>query len=222
MAQYNQDAVAIIGMGCRFPGGANSPEQLWKLLSEGRDAWSKVPANRFNESAFHHPEQDINGTISHQGGHFLDQDASRFDPSFFGISSLEAQSMDPQQRLQIETAYEALENAGIPLSKIQGTDAAVYMAIFARDYDHLMRKDVDDFGKYHMTGVGDAILANRISYAFDLKGPSMTIDTGCSGSLVALHNACRSIQAGDASLALVGASNLILSPDQMMPMTLLQ
>lgn len=217
-----QVPIAIIGIGCRFPGGANSPEEFWKLLSEGRNAWSKVPKDRFNEDAFHHPNQDVNGTISHRGGHFLSEDISRFDPTFFGISSIETQTMDPQQRLQLETAYEALENAGITPDQIRGTDTAVYTAIFARDYDRIMYKDTEDLGKYHMTGIGEALLSNRVSYVFDLKGPSMTIDTGCSGSMVALHNACRSIENEESSLALVGASNLILSPDQMMPMTSLQ
>ncbi|KAF2464811.1 uncharacterized protein BDR25DRAFT_380712 [Lindgomyces ingoldianus] len=221
MMQNTTCPIAIIGMGCRLPGGANDPEKLWDMLSAGRDAWSKVPADRFNSGSFYHPNPDMNGTISHQGGHFLDQDLSMFDPSFFGISSAEAHAMDPQQRLQLETAYEALENAGVPLDKIQGSDTAVYMATFARDYDRIMYKDTDDIAKYHMTGTGDAILSNRVSYVFDLKGPSMTIDTGCSGSMVALHQACLSIQTGESSLALVGASNLILSPDQMIPMTLL-
>lgn len=130
--------------------------------------------------------------------------------------------MDPQQRLQLETAFEALENAGMTPNQIRGTDTSVHMAIFARDYDRMMYKDTEDLGKYHMTGIGEALLSNRISYVFDLKGPSMTIDTGCSGSMVALHNACRSLENGESSLALVGASNLILSPDQMMPMTALQ
>jgi acyl transferase domain-containing protein len=222
MSQDVQVPIAIVGIGCRFPGGANSPEELWQLLSEGRDAWSEVPADRFNEAAFHHPDQDVNGTISHRGGHFLSGDISRFDPSFFGISSIEAQTMDPQQRLQLETVFEALENAGIRPNQIRGTDTSVHMAIFARDYDRMMYKDTEDLGKYHMTGIGEALLSNRISYVFDLKGPSMTIDTGCSGSMVALHNACRSIENRESSLALVGASNLILSPDQMMPMTALQ
>lgn len=157
-----------------------------------------------------------------EGGTSWTKDISLFDPGFFGISSNEAQAMDPQQRLQLETAYEALENAGIPLKNIQGSNAAVYMAIFSRDYDRLMFKDVNDMPKYHMLETGEAILANSLSHVFDLKGPSMTIDTGCSGSMVALHQACQSLRLGESKVALVGGSNLILSPDQMIPMSLLQ
>ena len=209
-------------MSCRFPGGANDPEKLWSMLSEGRDAWSEVPLDRFNWKSFYHPNQDMNGTLNHRGGHFLDRDVSLFDPSFFGISSTEAQAMDPQQRLQLETAYEAFENAGIPIKHVQGSNTSVYVSIFSRDYDRMMFKDVNDIAKYHMIGTGEAILSNRVSHVFDLKGPSMTIDTGYSGSMVALHYACQSLRTGESSLALVGGSNLILSPDQMMPMTLLQ
>ena len=222
MSYCIEDSVAIIGMSCRFPGGANDPEKLWSMLSEGRSAWSEVPSDRFNWKSFYHPNPDVNGTLNHWGGHFIQQDVSLFDPAFFGISSAEAHAMDPQQRLQLETAYEALENAGILVKHIEGTNTAVYVATFSRDYDRMMFKDVDDMAKYHMTGTGDAILSNRISHIFDLRGPSMTIDTGCSGSMVALHYACQSLRTGESNLALVGGSNLILSPDQMIPMTLLQ
>lgn len=215
--------MAIVGMSCRFPGGANSPSQLWSMLSEGRSAWSPVPNERFNENAFHNPASDINqGSIKHRGGHFLDENIRAFDTEFFGISPVEARAMDPQQRVQLESAYEALENAGIGIETIRGSNTAVYVAIFNRDYDRMMFKDTSNMAKYHMTGVGDAILSNRISYIFDLKGPSMTLDTGCSGSLVALHQACQSLQVGESNMALVGGVNLILSPDTMIPMSLLQ
>lgn len=222
MSYSTENSIAIIGMSCRFPGGADDPEKLWSMLSDGRNAWSEVPSDRFNWKSFHHPNPDVNGTLNHRGGHFLEQDISLFDPSFFGVSSAEAHAMDPQQRLQLETTYEALENAGIPLKHIQGSDTAVYVAVFSHDYEHMMFKDVNDMAKYHMMGTGQAILSNRVSHVFDLRGPSMTIDTGCSGSMVALHHACQSLRTGESSLALVGGSNLILSPDQMIPMTALR
>ncbi|KAL9095179.1 MAG: hypothetical protein Q9165_002435 [Trypethelium subeluteriae] len=189
MTQDLEKLFAIVGVSCRFPGGADNPEKLWSLLTEGRDAWSDVPKERFLWESFYHPNPDINGVVNHRGGHFLKQDVSLYDPSFFGISSAEAQAMDPQQRLQLETTYEALENAGIPIQDIQGSNTAVYMAIFSRDYERLMSKDPNNIAKYHMLGTGDAILANRVSHVFDFKGPSITIDTGCSGSMVALHQA---------------------------------
>ena len=222
MTRDVRSVFAIVGMSCRFPGGANSPEKLWSLLSDGRDAWSEVPPDRFNWQSFYHPDPDVNGVVNHRGGHFLDQDVSLFDPWFFGISSAEAQALDPQQRLQLETAFEALENAGITVNDVKGSDTAVYMAIFSRDYERMMFKDPNNIAKYHMVGTGEAILANRISHVFDLKGPSVTLDTGCSGSMVALHQACQSLQVGESRMALVGGSNLMLSPDQMIPMSRLQ
>lgn len=222
MAKSIPIPIAIVGIGCRFPGGANDTKKLWDLLSEGRNAWSEVPADRFNWKSFHHPDPDVNGTLNHRGGHFISQDVSRFDPMFFGIQSPEAHAMDPQQRIQLETAYEALENAGLSLNYVRGSNTSVYIAVFSQDYDHMMHKDTSDIAKYHMIGVGQAIAANRISYVFDLKGPSMTLDTGCSGSLVALHQACQSLQNFESDMALVGGTNLILSPDSMIPMSLLQ
>ena len=192
------------------------------MLSEGRSAWSEVPSDRFNAKSFYHPSPDVNGTTNHRGGHFLNQEISAFDASFFGVPPSEANAMDPQQRLQLETAYEALENAGIPLEQLRGSKTSVHVAIFSHDYDRMMYKDTSDIANYHMTGSGDAIASNRISYTFDLKGPSMTLDTGCSGGLVALHLASQSLRTGEVSTAIVGGTNLILTPDSMIPMSLLQ
>lgn len=222
MADQAPIPIAIIGVGCRFPGGANDTEKLWSLLAEGRSAWTDVPKDRFNWEAFYHPNADVNGTLNHRGGHFLDQDIRAFDAEFFGISPVEAQAIDPQHRIQLETAYEALENAGIPIGSVRGTDTAVYVAVFSRDYDRIQYSDPQNFAQYTMLGTGDAIASNRISYVFDLKGPSITLDTGCSGSLVALHQACQSLRTKESGMALVGGTNLILSPDAMIPMSLLQ
>lgn len=219
MSSQPPTPIAIIGMGCRFPGGANSPEKLWEMLSEGRSGWSKVPADRWNNDAFHQGHSESQDGFQMKGGHFIDQDVSVFDPAFFGISSHEAESMDPQQRILLEATYEALENAGVPQEKIRGSDTGVYAAYFTRDYDRLVFKDTSDIPKQHITGGGDAIISNRISYVFDLKGPSMTIDTGCSGSMVGLHLACQSLQSGETAMSLVGGVNLHLVPDYFVAMS---
>ncbi|KAL8994171.1 MAG: hypothetical protein Q9169_005790 [Polycauliona sp. 2 TL-2023] len=212
----------MVGVGCRLPGGVHNTETLWKLLLEGRNAWSPVPKDRYNEVAFIHPSPDHMGTTNHHGGHFLHQDLAAFDADFFGISPAEAKAMDPQQRFLLETAYEAFEDAGITLEQLRGSSTAVYAANFTHDYDRNIYKDPLDIPKYHTTGCGDAILSNRISYVFDLKGPSMTLDTGCSGSMVALHQACQSLRSGESSLALACGVNLIMSPDHMIAMSNLQ
>lgn len=214
--------IAIIGMGCRFPGNTTDPEKLWSLLAEGRNSWTDVPGDRFNERAFYHPNADFNGSHNHRGGHFLDQNIAAFDAEFFGISPIEAKSMDPQQRILLETSYEAFESSGILLENLRGSKTAVYVAMFTRDYDRNIYRDTSDIPKYHTTGCGEAIVSNRISYIFDLKGPSMTLDTGCSGSMVALHQACQSLRTGESNMALAGGVNLILNPDQMIGMSNLQ
>jgi acyl transferase domain-containing protein len=214
--------IAIIGMACRLPGNVTNTEELWDLLVEGRVGWSPVPSQRYNEAAFYHPNPENEGTTNHRGGHFISPDIAAFDASFFGISPIEAQAMDPQQRLLLETTYEAFEIAGIPIDGARGSNTAVYTAMFTRDYDRNMFKDPVDLPKYQTTGTGEAILSNRVSYVFDFKGPSMTLDTGCSGSIVALHQACQSLRTGESTMALASGVNLILSPDHMFGMTKLQ
>ncbi|PSN58811.1 ketoacyl-synt-domain-containing protein [Corynespora cassiicola Philippines] len=212
-------AIAIIGVGCRFPGGANSQDLLWDLLESEKSAWTTVPATRWREDAFRHASPELQGMHNHAGGHFIDQDIAAFDGSFFGLSASECEAVDPQQRLQLEVAYEALENAGISLEKVAGSNTAVYVATFSSDYNLLQHKDVQDIPKYHTTGVGAAIVANRISYLFDLRGLSVAMDTGCSGSLVAIHQACQSLKSGECDMAIAGGVNLMLSPDQMVTMS---
>lgn len=214
--------IAIVGVSCRFPGGAYDLDSLWKGLVEGRTAWSDVPSSRYNWRSFHHPSRGSNAAHTHRGGHFLNQDVTKFDAGFFGVSPEEAKAIDPQHRIQLEIAYEALENAGISLEKIKGSNTGVFVAIFNHDYENMIYKDATAPPKYSMTGIGQAIASNRISYNFDLQGPSLTLDTGCSGSLVALHLACQSLKSGESNMALVGGTNLILNPDTMIPMDLLQ
>lgn len=214
--------IAIVGVSCRFPGGAHDLQSLWEILEAGYNVWSDVPPERYNWTSFFHTSRETNVAHSHRGGHFLAQDVAAFDASFFEVTKAEAEAMDPQQRIQLEITYEALENAGIPLDSVRGSNTSVFVASFTHDYENMMYKDTTTMPKYGMTGVGQAILSNRLSYTFDLRGPSVTLDTGCSGSLVALHQACQSLRFGESSMSLVGGTNLILSPDTMIPMDTLQ
>lgn len=171
--------IAIIGLGCRLPGGANSPEQLWDMLAEGRSGWGEVPADRWNWRSFYHPDSNAKEAVNFKGGYFLPQNIAAFDARFFGIPPAEANGMDPQQRLLLETSLDAIENAGITLDSLKGSDTSVHVAVFVRDYDRMAFKDLQTLHRQDSTGQGQAILSNRISYLLDLKGPSMTIDTGC-------------------------------------------
>ncbi|KAI1812804.1 polyketide synthase [Poronia punctata] len=214
------EPLAIVGLSCRLPGGANDLESLWKLVGIGGEAWSPVPPDRFNEEAFHHPHaNDPNGTNNHRGGHFIAGDVRDFDHAFFHLSPSVAAAMDPQQRILLELAYEALESAGWPREKVAGSRTAVYAAIFGFDYERILSKDVLDLPVYQSVGTGIAILANRISHAFDFRGPSVTVDTGCSGGLVALHQACQSLRSGESDAALVASANLQLIPDHYVGMS---
>ena len=214
--------IAVVGIACRLPGGANNPEKLWQMLAEGRDGWTDVPKDRFNWKSFHHPDAETQGGFNHRGGHFLDQDIAAFDGGFFDIPGFEREAIDPQQRIQLEVAYEALENAGIPIERLKGSNTSVYVAVFSQDYAQMQFKDMNDLPQYHMTGIGNAIVSNRISYLFDLRGPSVTVDTGCSGGLVSIHQACETLRSGDCDMALAGGVNLLISPDLMIPMSLMQ
>ncbi|KAI0436308.1 polyketide synthase [Xylaria telfairii] len=214
------EPLAIVGISCRLPGESNNIDSLWELLANGGDAWSPVPTDRFNETAFYHPNaDDPNGTTNHQGGHFIDGDIRDFDHAFFHLAPSVAAAMDPQQRILLELAYEALESAGRTRETYAGSRTAVYAAIFGTDYERNLYKDVLDLPVYQSVGTGVAILANRISHIFDLRGPSVTLDTGCSGGLVALHHACQSLRGGESDAALVAAANLQLMPDQYVGMS---
>ncbi|KAI9645960.1 hypothetical protein NHQ30_005397 [Ciborinia camelliae] len=210
--------IAVIGFACRFPGGIHDAESLWQVLIQGQSTWSDIPADRYDWRSFYHPTRGSRSAHSARGGYFLDSNIAEFDANFFGISPLEAAAIDPQQRILLEVTYEAMENAGISIDSIKGSNTGVYVATFTHDYENMMYHDSLSIPKYGMTGTGTAIASNRISYVFDLKGPSMSLDTGCSGSLVALHQACLSLRYGETNSSFVGGTNLILSPDAMLPM----
>lgn len=222
MPSRAEDQMAIIGIGCRFPGSVDNTQDLWDLLKRGQNCWTEVPPERFNEIASYHPDASHPGTHNHRGGHFLTQRIDEFDAQFFNIPAVEAHAIDPQQRLLLETTYEALENGGQTWDAIRGSNTSVYVATFTNDYDRNAYKDPDRLPKYHLTGNGQAIISNRLSYVFDLHGPSMTLDTGCSGSIVALHQACQSLRTSESDMAIVGGVNLILSPEHMISMSNLQ
>ncbi|KAA8648670.1 hypothetical protein EYZ11_009166 [Aspergillus tanneri] len=207
------EAIAIVGIGCRFPGGANSPQRLWELLRNPTDLARKVPEDRFNMDAFYHSQAGHHGTTYVSESYFLDEDIKKFDAPFFNISPAEAAAMDPQQRLLLETVYESLDRAGLALEKLQGSQTGVFCGLMRHDYHQLLATDVETNPPYALAGTAASILANRVSYFFDWHGPSMTVDTACSSSLVALHLACESLRKGESSLAVVAGSNLILSPD---------
>lgn len=207
------DPVAIIGMGCRFP-GAGDLQEFWNLLVEGRDPLGPVPADRWDISALYSRDPQAPGkTITRDGGHLPGLD--RFDAAFFGISPREAPFIDPRQRLVLETAWEAIEDAGIPTDRLAGSRTSVIVGTLTNDYNQLITADDRWVSASTGTGTSTSIIANRVSYLLDLHGPSLTVDTACSGSLMALHLAVQTLRNGEASLALCGgvAVNLVPAPD---------
>ena len=208
------EPVAIVGMGCKFPGAAGL-EEFWALLRDGVDAISEIPRERWDVWALYDPLPGTTARMSTRWGGFL-PGVDRFDPHFFGISPREAAAMDPQQRLLLEVAWEALENAGQPPDKLAGSRTGVFVGIGGFDYSNVIINYEDHLNvinAYLGTGNAHSIAANRISYLLDLRGPSVAIDTACSSSLVAIHMACESLRAAQTDLAIAGAVNLILSPE---------
>ncbi|KAK8010514.1 hypothetical protein PG990_009479 [Apiospora arundinis] len=205
--------IAIVGMSCKFAGDATSPERLWEVLAEGKSAWSRIPSSRFNLDGVYHASHENVGTINVQGGHFLKEDIALFDAAFFNFSAETSATMDPQIRLLLESVYEALENAGMPLAQVAGSNTSMFAGSFFHDYHDMQMRDPMSLPRFLLTGNSAVMAANRISHFFDLRGPSMTIDTGCSTTLTAVHQACQGLKAGDADMAIVGGSNLIINPD---------
>ncbi|MEW6405184.1 MAG: beta-ketoacyl synthase N-terminal-like domain-containing protein, partial [Chloroflexota bacterium] len=206
-----KEPIAIIGLSCRFP-KAPDLQAFWELLRNGVDAISEVPAGRWNLDEFYSSDPGTPGKVTSRWGGFLDG-IDLFDPQFFGISPREAARMDPQQRLLLEVAWEALENAFIPPTSLAGTRTGVFVGISSYDYSRLQFDDPERIDAYAGTGNAHSIAANRLSYVFDLRGPSMAVDTACSSSLVATHLACQSLRNGESDLALAGGVNLILTPE---------
>jgi acyl transferase domain-containing protein/thioesterase domain-containing protein len=202
--ESTEDPIAVVGLGCRLPGGVNGPEQFWRLLSEGLEAVSEVTPDRWAAYA------GVPAGTTRWGG-FLD-DIAGFDAEFFGIAPREAARMDPQQRLMLEVAWEALEHAGIAPASLRGSRTGVFVGISGTEYGALSLADVAGVDAWVGTGAALAIAANRLSYALDLRGPSMSVDTACSSSLTAVHLAVQSLRSGESELAVVGGVNLLLGP----------
>src|ERR1700688_445344 len=208
-----KDRIAIIGIGCRFPGGVNDPESFWNLLVEGREAISEVPPDRWNVERFFDAEPGLPGkSIARRGG-FLDR-IDQFDPQFFGISPREAPYVDPQHRLLLETAWEAMEDAGLVLDLERGTDLGVFVGISHNEYQGIQGTpwEHSGIGPHSPTACAHSIAANRISYCLNLRGPSVAMDTACSSALTAVHAACEHIRAGRGEAALAGGVTVMIAP----------
>ncbi|PNP38755.1 hypothetical protein TGAMA5MH_09320 [Trichoderma gamsii] len=206
--------IAIIGVSGRFPGDASSPRNLWDMVVDGRNAREPVPKSRFNPDGFWHKDPSRIGTIGGiKQGHFVKQDIRQFDAGFFSITPEEAKAMDPLQRILLETAYESLENAGLTIDQVADQPIGCFVGGGqSHDYWDLQALDLDAIPKYSATGLGTSILSNRVSWFFNFRGPSMTIDTACSSSMTAMHMACQSIRSGEITSSLVGGFNLRLLP----------
>ncbi|RKZ75435.1 MAG: short-chain dehydrogenase, partial [Candidatus Parabeggiatoa sp. nov. 1] len=207
-----KEPIAIVGVACRFPGGADNPALFWQLLHNGVDATTEFPAERWNIENYYNADPDKRGKIYTRQGAFL-QNIDQFSPEFFRISPREAESLDPQQRLLLEVCWEALENAGqVPKS---GSQTGVFIGIGQNDYAQLKlyANAPEQISAYDGTGNGLCFASGRLSYVLGLQGPNMAIDTACSSSLVAVHLACQSLRAGESDLALAGGVQLMLSPE---------
>ncbi|ORA88096.1 polyketide synthase, partial [Mycobacterium intermedium] len=209
------EPIAVVGMGCRFPGGVNNPEQFWELLRDGRSGIGRVPPERWDADAFFTDDHTVPGTICSRDGGFLSGwQPDEFDAEFFSISPREAAAMDPQQRLFLEVAWEALEHSGIAPHTIRGTQTSVFVGVTAYDYMVTLAGQLrpEDLDAYIPTGNALNFTAGRLAYFLGARGPAMVIDTACSSSLVAVHLACQSLRSGESDTALVGGTNLLLSP----------
>src|SRR6185295_401181 len=193
------EPIAIIGIGCRFP-GARGPRAFWQLLREGKDAISEVPASRWDLSRLFDPDASAPGKMSSRWGGFLDA-VDEFDATHFGISPREAERMDPQQRLLLEVAWEALEDSGQRSDSLRSSATGVFVGLSNVDYAHLQLGSLEALDAYAGTGSSPSIAANHLSFFFDFRGPSLAVDTACSSSLVAVHLACQSLRSGECSLA---------------------
>src|SRR4029078_7413178 len=213
LTALQKERIAIIGVGCRFPGGVSSKDSLWKLLIEGREGGIEGPPDRWNAGRYYDAEPSVAGkSIALRGG-FIDA-IDQFDPQFFGISPREAPYVDPQHRLLLETAWEAIEDAGLVLDFQRGADLGVFVGISHNDYQGIQSTRFDHFiiGPHAPTGSAHSIAANRISYCLNLRGPSVAMDTACSSALTAVHAACEHIWGGRGDAALAGGVTVMIVP----------
>jgi hybrid polyketide synthase/nonribosomal peptide synthetase ACE1 len=206
------EPIAIIGSACRFPGGSNTPSQLWELLREPRDLLQTIPEKRrWHPESFYHKDSEHHGTSDVKLSYFLDDDPASFDNTFFNIQPWECEAIDPQQRMLMENVYDSVCSAGQTMENLRGTSTAVYVGMMCDDWSAMLTKDAETIPQYSATGTGRSIMSNRISYFFDWHGPSVTLDTACSSSLVAVHLAIQALRDGECSTAVAAGVNLCLS-----------
>ncbi len=203
--------IAIVGIGCRLPGGVVDPASFWQLLVEGRQVIGEVPPDRWSLAAYFHPDRAAAGAMASRWGGFLNT-LKEFDAGFWGVSPREAQRMDPQQRWLLEVAWEAIEDAGTAPSRLGGAPVGVFIGISGNDYGSLQLGDAEQVDAYTNSGNTASIASNRISYMLDLRGPSVSVDTACSSSLVAVAMACDSLRTGACETALAGGVNALITP----------
>ena len=206
------EPIAITGIGCRLPDDCNGPDTYWRNVLAGRDLIRETPPDRWNAAAYHSPDRDAPGRMYARWGGFI-RDPDRFDAPFFGIAPREALRMDPQQRWLLEITWEALEDAGCPPAALAGTNVGVFVGISSSDYSDLQQRSRYDIDAYTNSGNAASIAANRISYVFDWRGPSVAVDTACSSSLVALDLACRAMLDGEVAVAIVAGVNALFTPE---------
>lgn len=207
-----REPLAIVGIGCRLPGGVTGPESFWQMMVEERSGIIPVPSNRWNRERWHHENVEIPSKMITKWGGFI-HDHDKFDAQFFGISPREALRMDPQQRWMLETAWESLEDAGMAPDKLRGSNTAVYVGIASNDYANVAQSDPRNVDVHTNSGSTLSIASNRISYLLDFKGPAVSVDTACSSALVAINLACESVWSGMADMALAGGCNALITPD---------
>ena len=212
------EPIAIVGVACRFPGGASSPDRFWSLMENGVDAVREVPADRWNIKDYYHPDPAVSGKMITRHGGFLER-IDCFDAEFFGISPREANRMDPQQRIFLEAAWEALHDAGQLPKNLSGSLTGVYLAIYYNDYARMQLGDPAGIDAYTLSGTAHSLSVGRLSYLLNLRGPSMVVDTACSSSLVAVHLACQSLRTGESNMALAGGVSTIIRPEENIPLS---
>ncbi|GER91654.1 hypothetical protein KDW_58160 [Dictyobacter vulcani] len=213
----NKEPIAVIGMGLRFP-GANNPQEFWHLLRQGRDMVREVPADRWDLDRLYDADVNKPGKISTRWGSFLDQ-IDQFDWKAFRISPREAKYLDPQQRLLLEIVWEALEDAGMPFEEIAGSNTSVTIGQVWNDYLRMQTKNWSKLDSYSGIGGMPSFASNRVSYVFDLQGPSVTLDAACTSSMASIYYACQSLWSGEASLAIAGGVELMISPESSIMMS---
>ncbi|KAJ2995621.1 hypothetical protein NUW58_g1225 [Xylaria curta] len=211
------EPIAVVGMGCRLPGDVKSPQEFWDMMISKRSGqMEKVPSSRFDIDAHFHKNNDRPGSFAVKGGYFLHETLKEFDPNFFGVTPIEAMWMDPQQRKLLEVVYETFESAGLTLSELSGSSTGVFVASFTADFQQMAFKEPSFRHSLAATGVDPGIISNRISHVFNLRGPSIVINTACSSSVYAMHNACNALRNKECAAAIVGGVNLVLTVDQHM------